>query len=48
MDVVTVTGQLVVFGNYRYAHVDYYRDQTAAFHHFFIKEGEVTTSSLQN
>ena len=26
-----------MFGNYRYAHVNYYEDQTAAFHRFFIK-----------
>ena len=32
-----VTTQLWIFAEFRYAHVNYYTDQTVAFEHFFIK-----------
>jgi len=38
LKVVIVTAQLWIFGEYRYAHVNYYSDQTIAFEHFFIKD----------
>ena len=38
LKVFLVTTQLVIFAEYRYAHVNYYSDQTIAFEHFFIKD----------
>ncbi|XP_023347695.1 mucolipin-3 [Eurytemora carolleeae] len=36
--VVLVTLQLWIFAEFRYAHVNYYSDQTVALEHFFIKD----------
>lgn len=38
LKVFIVTAQLWVFAEYRYAHVNYYTDQTVSFEHFFIKD----------
>lgn len=38
LKVFVVTTQLWIFAEYRYAHVNYYSDQTIAFEHFFIKD----------
>jgi len=38
LKVFIVTAQLWIFANFRYAHVNYYTDQTIAFQHFFIKD----------
>ena len=38
LKVFLVTTQLVIFAEYRYAHVNYYSHQTIAFEHFFIKD----------
>lgn len=35
--VVIVTSQLCIFGNYRYAHTKYYTDNTITFEHLFLK-----------
>merc|ERR1740131_513389 len=37
LKVFIVTTQLWIFAEYRYAHVNYYTDQTISFEHFFIK-----------
>jgi len=37
LKVFLVTAQLWIFATYRYAHVNYYSDQTISFQHFFIK-----------
>merc|ERR1719481_2127528 len=38
LKVFIVTAQLWIFAEYRYAHVNYYTDQTIAFEHCFIKD----------
>lgn len=38
LKVFLVTTQLWVFAEFRYAHSNYYSDQTTAFEHFFIKD----------
>jgi len=37
LKVFLVTAQLWIFATYRYAHVNFYTDQTVSFQHFFLK-----------
>jgi hypothetical protein len=41
-----VTAQLAIFANFRYAHVNYYTDQTVSFEHFFIKVNKPSSVQL--
>ena len=36
--VVLVTTQLIIFGNYRFNHTKYYHDNHIAFEHLFLKD----------
>ena len=36
--VVLVTAQLIIFGNYRFNHTKYYHDNHIAFEHLFLKD----------
>lgn len=38
LKVILATAQLCSFANLRYAHVDYYQDQTITFEHLFLKD----------
>jgi len=38
LKVFLVTAQLWIFATYRYAHVNFYTDQTVSFQHFFLKD----------
>jgi mucolipin 3 len=35
--VLLVTAQLIIFGNYRFNHTKYYNDNLIAFEHLFLK-----------
>ena len=37
LKIILVTMQLVIFGNFRYAHTNYYADNEIGFEHLFLK-----------
>ena len=35
--IILITAQLLIFGQFRYAHTNYYKDNQIAFEHLFLK-----------